>query len=102
MFKRTAKYSEFVPRSCSCSSRRQLPSDVFLKILKGDTILLDEWLPQMTCFINEMPFPWIIGSLQEANATFEIIETINNFTPPGFRDPERIKELKEYIEKNLQ
>ena len=102
MFKRTAKYSEFVPRYCSCSSRRELPSDIFLKILKGDSDLLKEWLPHMTCFITEMPFPWIVGSLKEADATFEIIEKINNFTPVVFRDPERMIELKKYIDGSIK
>ena len=47
----------------------------------------------MTCFITEMPFPWVVDLLKEAGIDLIILDIINNYIPVGFKDIEKIRRI---------
>ena len=78
-------YSEVCARSCSCSYKRIIPKEIFIKILHGDTILLEDWELHIIYFLNESPIDWICGVMMELNITTEDLSKINKKLPECFQ-----------------
>lgn len=94
-------FTEICSRSCSCSYKDRIPEETFIKILKGDLNLLDEWLPHIICFFNETPIDWVCGVMKQLNLKIEDLYKINIMFPSPFKS-KRLGEIDEYFKCNVR
>ena len=94
--KQKTSITEICARSCSCSYKNIIPKEVFIKILRGNVDLLDEWIAHIIYFLNETPIDWVCLVMKELDLTIEDLYKINDKISEIFKS-KRLGSIDEYF-----